>query len=69
MHPTVPLFGSGWDLWIADRPNVKSPSYEHLGHTYTVPSGIRSDPFLTGKNNKSNYFGANEIEPLYEKAG
>ncbi|XP_044181722.1 protein crumbs-like [Acropora millepora] len=64
-----PSFGQAWDLWIADRPNVDSPSYEHLGYTYTVPSGIRSDPFLTGKSKKPNYFEANEIETFYEKTG
>ncbi|XP_015751582.1 PREDICTED: protein crumbs-like [Acropora digitifera] len=61
-----PTFGSGWDLWIADRPNANSDSNERLGHTYIVPSGKQSDPFLTGKN---NHFTANEIETFYETAG
>ena len=59
-----PTFGEGNDLHIADRANMNSNSYERLGHTYTVPSGKKKDPFLTG----SEYFRANEIETFYETA-
>ena len=60
-----PSFGGGnWDLYIADSANKNSYSYEYLGHTYTVPSGKKDDPFLTGTTN----FKANEIETFYETA-
>ena len=59
-----PTFGEGNDLHIAERANMNSNSYERLGHTYTVPSGNKRDPFLTG----SEYFRANEIETFYETA-
>jgi len=59
-----PTFGSAHDLFIADSPNTNSNSYEALGHTYTVPSGVRDDPFLTGNRR----FRANEIETFYERA-
>ena len=59
-----PSFGVGHDLHIADSANMNSNSYEWLGHTYTVPSGILNDPFLTGNTR----FRANEIETLYERA-
>ena len=58
-----PTFG-GHDLYIADSANMNSNSHESLGHTYTVPSGVRSGPFLTGNVN----FRANEIETFYETA-
>jgi len=58
-----PTFGSGHDLYIADSANMNS-NYEWLGITYTVPSGILHDPFLTG----NTYFRANEIETFYERA-
>ena len=58
-----PTFG-GHALHIADSANMNSNSYERLGHTYTVPSGVRSDPFLTGNTR----FRANEIETFYETA-
>ncbi|XP_074608041.1 uncharacterized protein LOC141860751 [Acropora palmata] len=54
----------GHDLYIADSANMNSNSYESLGHTYTVPSGVRSDPFLTGNTRLR----ANEIETFYETA-
>ena len=57
-----PSFGSGWDLYIANNANVNSHSHEKLGYAYTVPSGIREDPFLTG----NQYFTANEVETFYE---
>lgn len=56
-----PTFGRGHDLYIS---NMNRNSYEHLGYVYTVPSGVRSDPFLTG----NRYFTANEIETFYETA-
>ena len=59
-----PSFGNGHDLYITDSANMKSYSYERLGHTYTVPSGLRYDPFLTG----NGHFTANEIETFYERA-
>ena len=59
-----PTFGEGNDLHIAEIANVFSNSYERLGHTYTVPSGEKKDPFLTG----SEYFITNEIETFYETA-
>ena len=59
-----PTFGSAHDLYIADSANMNSNSYENLGHLYTVPSGIKHDPFLTGNTN----FRANEIETFYETA-
>ena len=57
-----PTFGVAWDLNIANNANVNSDSHEKLGHTYTVPSGIKDDPFLTG----NKFFRANEIETFYE---
>jgi len=59
-----PSFGSVHDLYIADSPNTNSNSYENLGHTYAVPSGIRNDPFLTG----NTHFTPNEVETFYETA-
>ena len=59
-----PCFGSGLDLCIEDRANMRSRSHEHLGHTYTVPSGIKNEPFFTG----SNHYRENEIETFYEIA-
>ena len=56
-----PTFGVGRDLRIAHGANMQSRSW--LGNTYTNPSGIRRDRFLTG----SNYFKANEVETFYEK--
>ncbi|KAK2559808.1 hypothetical protein P5673_017357, partial [Acropora cervicornis] len=58
-----PTFG-GHDLYIAHSANMNSNSYEALGHTYTVPSGVRGDRFLTG----NLHFRANEIETFYERA-
>ena len=57
-----PSFGDGWDLNIAGNNNENSPSSENLGYIYTVPSGIKSDPFLTG----GTLFRANEVETFYE---
>ncbi|XP_015751618.1 PREDICTED: protein crumbs-like isoform X4 [Acropora digitifera] len=59
-----PTFGHRHDLYIADSANMNSNSQEWLGDTYTVPSGVRSDPFLTG----NTHFRANEIETFYETA-
>ena len=59
-----PTFGRGHDLYIVHRANINRYSGEWLGHTYTVPSGVRSDPFLTGHNR----FRENEIETFYETA-
>ena len=59
-----PCFGSGWDLCIEDRANMSSRSHEHLGYTYTVPSGKKNEPFFTG----NNHYRANEIETFYEIA-
>ena len=56
-----PTFGHGHDLHISD---MNRNSHEHLGSVYTVPSGVRSDPFLTG----NRHFTANEIETFYETA-
>ena len=56
-----PTFGSAHDLYLS---NMNRYSREHLGYVYTVPSGVRSDPFLTGNNS----FRANEIETFYETA-
>ncbi|XP_067047341.1 uncharacterized protein [Acropora muricata] len=58
-----PTFGNH-DLYIADSANMNRHSHEMLGRTYTVPSGVRFDPFLTGNTN----FRANEIETFYEIA-
>ena len=55
-----PTFGAGHDLRIAGSASMTSRSW--LGNTYTAPSGIRRDPFLTG----SNTFRANEVETFYE---
>ena len=57
-----PTFGSGHDLIIPHNANMGSRSW--LGSTYTVPSGIWHDPFLTD----SNIFRANEVETFYETA-
>ncbi|XP_067047367.1 uncharacterized protein [Acropora muricata] len=56
-----PTFGHGHDLRIS---NMNRNSPENLGYDYTVPSGVRSDPFLTG----NRHFTANEIETFYETA-
>ena len=57
-----PIFGR-MDLHImVTYDNTRGYSREHLGYTYTVPSGKRDDPFLTG----DNYFTESEIEPFYE---
>ncbi|XP_044169427.1 uncharacterized protein LOC114951006 [Acropora millepora] len=58
-----PTFG-GHDLYIADSANMNSNSYGSLGHTYTVPSGVRGDRFLTA----NLHFRANAIETFYETA-
>ncbi|XP_029190864.2 uncharacterized protein LOC114957549 isoform X2 [Acropora millepora] len=55
-----PSFGQ--DLFIANNANKNSKSYENLGHTYTVPSGRTSDPFLTG----ATHFTPSEVETFYE---
>ena len=59
-----PSFGNGHDLYISDSANMNSYSDKWLGHTYSVPSGILHNPFLTG----NTYFRANEIETFYERA-
>ena len=56
-----PLFGYR-DLFIRDHANIRRLSGDCLGFTYTVPSGKRCDPFLTG----DNYFTVSEIETFYE---
>ena len=58
-----PLFGLG-DLYIGDHANKfrSKRSQECLGSTYTVPSGKRCDPFLTG----DMFFTVSEIETFYE---
>ncbi|KAK2553475.1 hypothetical protein P5673_025235 [Acropora cervicornis] len=56
-----PSFGDR-DLRIRLPSNPRTYSSENLGYTYTVPSGKRSDPFLTGNNR----FIASEIETFYE---
>ncbi|XP_044169434.1 uncharacterized protein LOC114970565 isoform X6 [Acropora millepora] len=56
-----PTFGHGHDLCIS---NMNRNSHEYLGYVYTVPSGVRSDPFLTG----NTHFTANEIETFYKTA-
>ena len=58
-----PTFG-GHDLHIADSAKMNRHSYESLGHTYRVPSGVRYDRFLTG----NGHFRVNEIETFYETA-
>jgi len=58
-----PIFGGAHDLYIVHRANNRY-SHEWLGATYTVPSGVRSGPFLTGHNR----FRAKEIETFYETA-
>ena len=50
------------DLIIQDHANRNRSCSEHLGNTYTVPSGKRRDPFLTGDNR----FTASEVETFYE---
>ena len=56
-----PLFGYR-DFFIGDHANISRRSRDCLGYTYTVPSGKRCDPFLTGNNR----FLASEIETFYE---
>ena len=56
-----PSFGDS-DLLIRLPSNPRTYSSENLGYTYTVPSGKRSDPFLTGNNS----FITSEIETFYE---
>ena len=68
-HPQLgPSFGYGLgegriDLRISGGANKKDyESFEYLGSIYTVPSGKKGDPFLTG----DGYFAASEIETFYE---
>ena len=57
--PLGPSFG---DLRIRDHANRNRSCSERLGYTYTVPSGKRGDPFLTGDSR----FTASEVETFYE---
>ena len=57
--PLGPSFG---DLRIRDHANRNRSCFELLGYTYTVPSGKRGDPFLTGKR----LFTVSELETFYE---
>ena len=50
------------DLRIRDHANRNRSCNEYLGYTYTVPSGKRGDPFLTGDSR----FTASEVETFYE---
>ena len=54
-----PSFGG---LRIPDHANRNRSCSEYLGRIYTVPSGKRGDPFLTG----DNWFTASEVETFYE---
>ena len=56
-----PCFGYK-GLRIRNNANINTNSYEYLGYIYTVPSGKRGDPFLTG----GRYFTASEKETFYE---
>ena len=52
-----PIFGSGFDLCVADKINGVIYSHSNLGHTYTLPVGIKktdtdeSRSFLCGAIN------------------
>ena len=59
-YPSLgPSFG---DLRIRDHANRNRSCFEELGYTFTIPSGKRGDPFLTG----NRFFTASEVETFYE---
>ena len=57
-----PLFGSGHDLYIADKSNTNDDSYSNLGFTYTHPDyqrdSERANSILAG----TQFFEVDEIE-------
>ena len=42
-----PIFGTGWDLYIANNANSNSHSYADFAQNgdYAVPARVKSDPF------------------------
>ena len=65
MHPSVepgPIFGLGFDIFIADRANIDSASYANFGVAYSVPSGVQdTSTILAG----TYWFSPDEVEVFY----
>ena len=45
-----PTFGRGFDLHISSNANTTMNSNSKVGHTYSLPSGVTDEYFLTGRN-------------------
>ena len=59
-----PVFGNGWDIYIADNANSNTNSYSDFGEykDYFVPSGVQDkNTILAG----TNYFTPDEVEVFY----
>jgi hypothetical protein len=60
-----PTFGGGHDIVVKDSANSNFNSYTDLGHSYTLPDGIKDkSTFFTG----ANKFQASEVE-VYRVVG
>jgi hypothetical protein len=53
-----PRFGSGYDIYVADRCNENTNSYTNVGHSYKNDTGIANDQIFTGERG----FQVKEIE-------
>ena len=60
-----PTFGSGYDLYIADKCDKNTNSYSNLGDTYKLPTG-----YTYGNNQSllaaSYYFKVDEYEVFFQ---
>ena len=64
-----PIFGGGWDIYIANYASSNSNSVANLGHAYSPPSGYNygdtfTYTFLAGGS--SYNFTPDEVETFYE---
>ena len=41
-----PIFGHGWDIFIANNANSNQNSYTYFGHSYSLPSGVHDQSTL-----------------------
>ncbi|PFX11887.1 hypothetical protein AWC38_SpisGene24243 [Stylophora pistillata] len=57
-----PTFGGGHDIFIVDNANSNKYSYTYLGHSYPVPSGVKSRITILAGPHK---FTPDEVEVFY----
>ena len=57
-----PVFGGGFDIYIASNANSNTNSYINFGNSYSVPSGVQDKKtILAGTRN----FTPDEVEVFY----